>query len=452
MWVFNEGVPRSGKSYDCVANHVLPAIVKGRHVWARINGLETAECRQAIANHLGLPLAHVEKYLHHVETNDVVATFAAKQDPETGRWLIADEFKNALVIIDEVHEFYVESRAPLPPATENFFALFGQNGGDGVVMTQFWKRLHEAIRARVERKHSFQKLTAFGMDGKCRVTFHHSVAAGKFQKIGTKVFSYDPKIFPLYHGYAPGATNTEVYKEGSTNVWRIVLLAGVPTVILLAISAYIFIGFFRNGFGDAQVSPVTSSASSEPVPTAVGQVFKPGAVVPAPGDVVDAVVPPPDPLAGMQPAQRYVAELAKLGRVRLAALAYIDGKGRAWIEWVDTGNNAVETLDTNQLESMGFTVEFSAYGVKLTASDHTIIATAWPRPPTVREAEARTYNTREAGLVDGGGAGVRLSAQSAATVATAGATIGYAPGQRADQFPRSPGYASESYTGPTSTL
>lgn len=450
MWVFNEGVPRSGKSYDCVANHVLPAIVKGRHVWARINGLETPECRQAIAKHLGLPLEHVEKYLHHVETKDVVTTFAASQDPETQRWVIADDFKNALVIIDEVHEFYVEGRAPLPPAVENFFALFGQNGGDGIIMTQFWKRLHEAIRARVERKHSFQKLTAFGMEGSYRVTFNHSVSAGKFQKVGSKVAKYDPKIFPLYHGYAPGATNTEVYKEGSVNVWRMVLIGAIPMLIVFAVGAYVFIGFFRNGFGQAESSPVTTPATS--APSAVGQVFKPGAVVPAPGQVADVVVPPPDPLEGLEPAQRYVAELAKLGRVRVAAMAYVDGKGRAWLEWVDTGNNPVESLDTNQLQDMGFSVEFAGYGVKLTAADHTIIATAWPRRPNVREVEARTYNTREAGLVDGGGAGVRVSAQSAATVASTGTVVGYAPGHRADVFPRSPGYAAESWTGPTSTL
>lgn len=447
MWVFNEGVPRSGKSYDCVANHVLPAIKNGRHVWARINGLETEECRAAIAAHLGLPLEHVQKYLHHVETNEVVATFAASQDPSTGRWLIAEEFKNALVIIDEVHEFYVESRAPLAPATENFFALFGQNGGDGVVMTQFWKRLHEAIRARVERKHSFQKLTAFGMDGKCRVTFHHSVAAGKFQKIGTKIFTYDPKIFPLYHGYAPGATNTEVYKEGGTNVWRIVLIAAVPMLIVMGVAAYFFLGFFASGFVDDEVQPVAVVQG-----TAVGQVFKPGEVVPSPGAVASAVVPEPDPLDALEPAQRYVAELADLGRVRVAAVAYIGGKGRAWLEWVDTGNNPVESLDTNQLEAMGFEVLIADYGVKLTSGDHTIIATAWPRQPNVREAEARTYNTREAGLVGGGGEGARDSVQIAGTAATVATTVGYSPGQRADVFPRSPGYQAEGYTGPTSTL
>ncbi|RNK90483.1 hypothetical protein C9400_18860, partial [Xanthomonas vasicola pv. vasculorum] len=34
MLVFNEGVPRAGKSYDAVKHHILPAIKKGRRVFA----------------------------------------------------------------------------------------------------------------------------------------------------------------------------------------------------------------------------------------------------------------------------------------------------------------------------------------------------------------------------------------------------------------------------------
>ena len=39
MLVFNEGVPRAGKSYDAVKNHILPTLKKGRRVFARLNGL-----------------------------------------------------------------------------------------------------------------------------------------------------------------------------------------------------------------------------------------------------------------------------------------------------------------------------------------------------------------------------------------------------------------------------
>lgn len=73
-------------------------------------------------------------------------------------------------MIDEVHEFYVAQRNQLPEEVENFFALIGQNGGDVLIMTQWINRVHQAVRARIERKNVFQKLTAVGLKSRYRVT------------------------------------------------------------------------------------------------------------------------------------------------------------------------------------------------------------------------------------------------------------------------------------------
>ncbi|WP_236517535.1 zonular occludens toxin domain-containing protein [Xanthomonas phaseoli] len=405
MFVFNEGVPRSGKSYDCIKNHVLPSLKRGRHVWARLNGLEDAGCRKAIAAYLELPESHIEKFLHHVETKDVVETFKARQDKQTKRWVIEDHFKDALVVIDEIHEFYVESRQPLDPATEQFFALLGQNGGDGVIMTQMFKRLHEAVRGRIERKHSFQKLSAFGMDGRYRVTFNHSIAAGKFQKIGSKVEKYDKAIFPLYHGYAPGSTNTEVYKEGSKTVWPLVAGGLVIALVVFGLAGWWVLRFFREPehmFKDGRVGhDQAAPAASQAAPSAVGQTFKPGQAVPLPGAHTAPPAPPPkpDPKDMLNPEQRFVVDLADLGRLRLAAMAKVGEETRAWVEWIDTGNNSVQMLDLDQLRDLGMEVTVASYGVRIKAGEIVQVATAWPRQPNVREPEARTYNTAEAGAV-----------------------------------------------------
>lgn len=461
MFVFNEGVPRSGKSYDCIKNHVLPSLKRGRHVWARINGLETPSCRKAIATHLDLPLEQVEKYLHHVETKDVVETFKARQDPVTQRWVIEDHFKDALVIIDEIHEFYVESRQPLDPGTENFFALLGQNGGDGVIMTQMFQRLHSAMRGRIERKHSFQKLSAFGLDGSYRVTYHHSTAAGKFQKIGSKVFRYEKAIFPLYHGYAPGASNTEVYKEGSKTVWPLVAGGMVVALLVFGVAAWWLIRFFREPehmFKDDRMQK--SHVDATPAPAAVGQTFKPGEAIPAPGRPMPASgpysakqpPPKPDPRDALTPEQRYVVDLADKGRLRLSAIAQVSGVTRAWLEWIDTGNNAIAMLDLTQLQDLGMEVTVGSYGVKIKAGDVVQVATAWPRQPTVRETEARTYNTSEAGLSAEGGAGARSGAQSPARSAEAiRGTVVQKRRRTQGTFPESPGFEVDTAT-PATTL
>lgn len=76
MLVFNEGVPRSGKSYDAVLTHILPALKSGRVVYARVNGLN----HEKIADYLGLNIAIVRDLLRYVATPDVITTFQARKN------------------------------------------------------------------------------------------------------------------------------------------------------------------------------------------------------------------------------------------------------------------------------------------------------------------------------------------------------------------------------------
>ena len=85
--------------------------------------------------------------------------------------------------------------------------------------------------------------------------------------------------------------------------------------------------------------------------------------------------------------------------------------------------------------------------VKLVAGDHVIIATPWPREIRVRESDHTLHNQSGSG----GAAGLASAASEAGNADRAGVTIDYAPGQRPDVFPRSPGYApGQTYTGPVS--
>ncbi|MBV6871788.1 zonular occludens toxin family protein [Xanthomonas euvesicatoria] len=402
MLVFNEGVPRAGKSYDAVKNHILPAIKKGRRVFARLNGLR----HDRIAKHLGMQEKDVHDLLVLVDTKDVAKLFACTQD-ESGKWCIPDDFKDALVVIDEVHEFYVNERKPLEPAVENFWALLGQNGGDAVIMTQWINRLHSAVKARIEKKNTFQKLTAVGMKSRYRVTYFHTTSPGKFEKVGGQTLKYDPVIFPLYDGYAPGAENTEVYEEGGKNVWAAMAVRAVIFLVVGGVGLYFFASYFNKGKQPPHA--VASGPSSTP---AVGQVFKPGELVSAPGQqAVAAVVA--DPLADLTPEQRYVIELAAKGRIRVAAIAQVAGHDRAWLQWIDTSNIVLEQLDLVQLRALGFDATVHPYGVRLVAGKHTVVATAWPWREPVREQDPRLYNTSPDGKSDG-----------AAGVATAGSDAG----------------------------
>lgn len=445
MLVFNEGVPRAGKSYDAVKSHILPSLKKGRRVFARLNGLD----KPKIAEHLKMQLSDVDALLTLVDTKDVRTMFACVQD-DTGKWCIPDEFKDALVVIDEVHEFYVNERLPLPAPIENFWALLGQNGGDAVIMTQWINRVHQAIRARIERKNVFQKLTAIGFKNKYRVSYFHTTSPGKYERVGGKTEKYDPAIYPLYHGYAPGSENTEVYEEGATNVW----LAMAPKAAMFGIAgivgAYFFLSFFFD-FGKAKEKPTEAVAETQADPVLVfdenGQYVRTegqGGVVAAGANAVEKVKP--DPYKDLTPDQRYIAELKERGRVRLAARADVGERTRGWVEWIDNSGETIEYMDVAAVEALGYTVSWAQYGVRLEAGSHVIIATPWPHKTPVRESEQRLYN-----LSPSGGAGIASGASEAGTAAP-GVTIGHAAGQRADVFPRNPAVTIGTYTPATSTL
>lgn len=391
MLVFNEGVPRAGKSYDAVKNHILPAIKAGRQVFARLNGLDHA----AIAKHLEMPEERVRELLHNVESDDVHKRFAAYK-AEGGRWAIPDELKNSLCVIDEVHEFYVSQRQPLPEEQENFFALIGQNGGDVVIMTQWIKRVHAAVRARIERKNVFQKLTAVGQKNKYRVTYYQTLGPDKFEKIGGSTETYDPKIYPLYHGYAPGADNVEVYDGGGTNIWKMLGGKIVIWAIVGVLAGGTLIWFFVGGGAMSLVGGEKEPAAQELTPVSDPAAYYTAArerdelgILETPKQRQEREAA--ERLAAMSPGQRYVVGLADQGRIRLAVRMQSRGVDHYMVEWIGTDGRAYERLSGDDLEALGVKVRSEKFGLVLSAGDEQIVATQWPLTMVVREQEHRLY-------------------------------------------------------------
>ena len=71
--------------------------------------------------------------------------------------------------------------------------------------------------------------------------------------------------------------------------------------------------------------------------------------------------------------QRYVLTLSDKARIRLAALAQVSGVDHGWVEWIDSSNEAIETLDLKQLSALGFEVSVHPYGVRLAARNHVLV-------------------------------------------------------------------------------
>jgi len=408
MLVFNEGVPRSGKSYDSIKEHVLPALKRGRKVYARINGLDDPERRGKIAVYLGIDTERLDELLIFVPTAKVKRLFVATKDHESedGEWKIAPELKDALFVIDECHEFYVASREPIHPAIEQFFALCGQNGMDGVLMSQWYRRLHSAVRARLERKNVFQKLTAVGLQKRYLVTRYHAVSPDRYEKVGAHTLAYDPEIFPLYKGYADGAENTEVYTAGGRTVWHKIGMLAFAVVPAVGVALWVFLHFFGGDSGLAKET--TGKSRLGPAPTTVG--VQAGQPMPPPSAEKSAPVKPaasPNSLhpsydtKGMPPEVGYLFNMSAQARPRLAAIAHVEG-GKDWgvIEWREDQGHVLERLSLDQVRELGVVAEVHGYGVKLRYGPQVIVVTAWPvdMPGTSAEAnQAQAAQDRRQG-------------------------------------------------------
>ena len=410
MLIFNDGPPRAGKSYDTERNHILPALQAGRHVYARLDGLDHA----AIGKHLGIAETRIRELLHHVSPANVVTRFQCRWEPDPdfvptpeqredpGRYRIPEELRDALVVIDEVHEFYPASMKPLERSQEQFFARHGQFGMDMVLASQTFDRMHGEIRARVERRVLFRKLSHFaalekiGIGGKSRYSMRFSIndGNGKFKVTGSETRKYDPAIFPLYAGYQPGTTNTDVYAGGSKEAGGAGLKFYVPLAFVAAIVGIWFV--FR--FFDPETS---------------GLAAKPEAITRA---ETDTSYRPPGvanaaPVLPAMKADRiyegagvaYVMRLLKDHRPRLIGKYAFGNRVGGWVDLVSTQDHVAERFTYEQLIALGFTVTDTVYGALLRAEGEEVIVTEWPIDRWGTVSDAMTERVR-------GGAGTRDSA------------------------------------------
>jgi len=377
MLICNEGPPRAGKSYDAVKTHILPALAAGRKVYARLNGLD----HDKIAERLDITPERCRELLITLKPQEVVSLLVAFGD-DPPRFKVDP---NSLVVIDEVHEFYVSSRQALPKEQEAFWAKHGHLGLDVLVMTQAIGRLRSSIRQRIERKNLFAKLNALGDENKYVVRFY-SVGdqMGKFEKISSERHEYDPAIFPLYAGFQPEATNTGAYKAGSKTVWQTIKKPAIGMALLLVVGIFAVGRFFTGaGTADTQASKGTEKAHVE-----VAKPTLPPAVV----SPIQAIVPV-KPVAKLPPLIAYVTELAASARPRLIGV-YGD---HAIVEWRQAQGNAIERLTTKQLEAMGWTVSVHSYGVVANYNTETIVFTAWPIDMPFTQTSATSARIRAAG-------------------------------------------------------
>jgi len=393
MLVYNEGVPGSGKSYDAMVSHIIPALRAGRTVYVRLNGAEESSKRDALAAYLAITRERLDGLYIHVPTNEVASFFVAEQ--QEGEWMPAEKFQNALVVLDEAHQFYVGgTREPLPREVEEFFAMARHRGVDVLLMSQFYKRIHTALRYRIERKTTFQKLSALGKLGESRyvATNWQTVAPDKYEKTGSQTLSYDAKIFPLYRGVTSAEVQTEVYAGGRMSVWKNIGKYALIMIPLSIFAIYYLIGFFSGSHSLVKQTSVTPGINGVAQPPAQGSAQPTGA------SKADAKAAKYD-TSSMPSEIAYIFDIANQARPRLAASWLSDEgtKNNGVVEFWEAQNHVMERITFKQLRALGFDVVLTNYGARLGWKDKALICTPWPvmdQVNRVSEQKAREIDSK----------------------------------------------------------
>lgn len=383
MIIFHEGMPRSGKSYAAMADHIIPALKKGRRVYARLDGIDHAK----IAEVAGIDEKTCAELLIELSEEDVKHLTQYSFD------------KDALIVLDELQNYWPQRRQPLEEALTKWIAEHGHHGWDVLCMGQVLKDCHRTWMNRTNRKIQFQKKDVLGKPNEYKWTMYSGKLDGngvvKFIEVTKGDAEYDPKYFGCYKSHSEGTENTENYSDDRVVIWNSpIFRKWLPLfgVVLLCSIGYI-VYFFRGGMAPAP-APAKPVAVTETVTTS------------GPGQTTKTVTR--DLLADAKPAKDddkpkdkdkepakdefdlpdYLTQLSKDHKIRLGLVVRTAAATRVLIEWRDSSMRVVESLQIPDIEVLGWHVLLTTNDrmAILVKPGQKLVATAWPIEETTGKA------------------------------------------------------------------
>ncbi|OGB13075.1 MAG: hypothetical protein A2W72_16150 [Burkholderiales bacterium RIFCSPLOWO2_12_67_14] len=381
MIFVHEGLPRSGKSYEAVVRRIIPALQSGRQCVTNIEGID----HDKVAEVTGLPVDDVRPLLRCLTDDEL------SKVPTLG-------LKNCLLVLDEVQNYW-GTRARLGPEMVKWVAEHGHHGVDVILMTQDIKDLHVIWRRRVEIRQVTLKLTGVGKPNSYSVTTYRGKGSELYEKVGTKVVTYDPKYFGTYKSYSDSDVSTDVYKDSRASVWGSSLFRVViPGALVAALwGAWTLWGYFH---------PVASPDAKKPAQAApAGRPAASPATIPAPArtmalTAVQESMKKQLALAELaaRPATELLAQLGSEYRIRLAGVVQRAGRPAAGVvEWYADGARVYHRMTFDDLRALGAVLTVGESHVVVRYGEAQYLATSWPvDDPAARVSTQRLEGVQQA--------------------------------------------------------
>lgn len=329
------GLMGSGKSFEVVANVILPAILKGRRVVSNIDGIS----EQRIHDYFLAKdpnLDHDSLGSVFVCNDDQIRLnnfFPDEKNPELDSVVKPGD----LVVVDEAWRHWNRDQSLLPHHMQ-FFRMHRHythpDTGvccDVALIFQSINDVHRSVRSVIEMTIRTVKIKTLGLATTYRLEFFEGQKVTKSTCFSRKVQNYDKKIFPLYQSYS-GTQGKELVMDKRQNVLLnplVWLLVG--GVLALSIFSFWFLSrwFARYRVKTPVKAPVTASKAfdSQEVANPTVSVRSP-AVAPS---VADLRISGEVVIHGM----RWVVLLDGNGHFRLENPALFFGRGVTQVGTVD---------------------------------------------------------------------------------------------------------------------
>lgn len=368
MIIVHEGLPGSGKSYEAAVNQIIPALLKGRKVFAYIEGLN----HQKFAEVTGLPLERVNQLLVQI-TKEQVPTIHDHVD------------NDSLVIIDELQDFFPSHKKQLTPQITEFVTQHRHRGIDMVVMGQSHKDFSVLWKRRIDMLISFMKRDALGMP--TSYTWVTKKLQGeRFVKIRSGSGKYDPKYFGLYASHNDGVEAIDVHSDDRTNIFKSATFRfWLPFfgVALLVAIYYLYGVFHGDGFVKSP-DPKKPVAVSQQVVTPPSAAATPQVLPQKPVDTPKTPEKPPEPT--QEQLNSYAGFLDiyfKKYRPRLAAYIFTKAtdtkpaRAFANIEFYDEDNRLRDSFNLEQLKELGYVYRATSLGLIVKGGGGLYVVKAW---------------------------------------------------------------------------
>lgn len=370
----HEGLPRSGKSAEAMTI-IVDALRAGRVVVTNIAGIN----HKAFSDYLAIPLDTVKRLLQVIEPPEGMAE--EQVVPYVKQAFLDRAHKDCLWIWDEINQFWPPDRQPLHPDWAKFVTEHGHKGIDILIMGQDLTELHKTWRGRLQRYTRFTKLDMMGKENEYHWASMTNIGRNKFKQTAAGKKPYNKEFWGFYKSHDDGTTNKGNIKDQRFSVFQTKhkVWGGIFAALLFG-ACYQVWGFFNPDLpADTKPASVSSASSA-------AQPAKPSnQLVAAPAATTTRVEYAPQPKAEEQrkPVD-YLDRFAMEYQVRLSG--YLDraepqpGKPAFdfVLEFVDTAYRVKERMNRQAVAALGWDMERTGYGLRLTKGDIEVIARPWP--------------------------------------------------------------------------